>query len=135
MSDMSGSFVAASHRERDRRHPRLMLARIEGGRMQGQDLVIRNISKRGLGAATQGIFPFVGEHLSVKLPTGPTISGVVRWADGPSFGVSLDIEMDTNALADVKSKLRTPPAEPQWEVSRLHRVVTPFVEQSKLRRV
>ena len=135
MSDMSGSFVDASWRERDHRHPRMMLARIEGGRMRGQDIVIRNISKRGLGAATQGIFPFVGENLTVKLPTGPTISGAVRWTDGPSFGLLLDIEMDPDSLAAMKRKLQVHAAETKWEVSRLHRVITPIVEQSKLRRV
>ena len=135
MSDMSGSFADASWRERDRRHPRMMLARIEGGRMRGQDIVIRNISKLGLGAATQGIFPFVGESLTVRLPTGPTISGAVRWTDGPSFGLLLDIEMDPDSLAAVQRKLHVHAAETKWEVARLHRVVTPIVEQSKLRRV
>ena len=72
MSDMSGSFADASWRERDRRHPRMMLARIEGGRMRGQDIVIRNISKLGLGAATQGIFPFVG---------GKPNRQIAYWAD------------------------------------------------------
>ena len=103
--------------------------------MAGQEIVIRNISRRGLGAATQGAFPTVGDCLVIKLPTGPTITGVVRWADGPSFGLSLDVDMDTDSLADVKKALRMPAAEPGWEVSRLHRVVTPRIEPSKLRRV
>ena len=135
MSDMSGAFVDASSPERDRRHRRMMLARIDGGRLRGQDIVIRNISRRGLGAATSGIFPLVGENLTVKLPTGPTISGAVRWAKGPSFGLSLDIEMDPDSLAAVKRQLLVAATEPKWEVARLHRVVTPIVEQSKLRRV
>ena len=103
--------------------------------MRGQDVVVRNISKRGLGAATQGLFPFVGEHLIVKFPAGLSISGTVRWAEGPSFGISLDNEIDPGELAQMRSKARMPAAESQWEVSRLHRVITPAVEPSKLRRI
>ncbi|GAC1580560.1 MAG: hypothetical protein NVS3B5_14270 [Sphingomicrobium sp.] len=58
-----------------------MLARLANGKLSAQDVIIRNISKRGLGVATQGSFPRVGDSLSIKLPTGPTISGVVRWAE------------------------------------------------------
>ena len=124
MSDMSGSLVDAGSRQRETRHRRLMMARIADGRMRGQDIVIRNISRRGLGAATQGLFPLEGERLSILLPTGPTVTGIVRWCDGPSFGLALDAEMDTDSLADVKRKLKPAPAEPVWEVSRLHRVVS-----------
>lgn len=135
MSDMSGSFVDASWRERDRRYSRMMLARFADGKLAGQDVIIRNISKRGLGAATQGSLPQVGDSLSIKLPTGPTISGVVRWADGPTFGLALDVEMDPNSLADVEKRLRTPAASPEWEISRMHRVAVPQLIPSKLRRV
>ena len=73
--------------------------------------------------------------MSIKLPTGPTISGVVRWADGPTFGLALDVEMDPNSLADVEKRLRTPAASPEWEISRMHRVAVPQLNPSKLRRV
>lgn len=135
MSDIPGAFIAAEVRERELRHRRLMMARISSPRIIDQDIVIRNISQRGLGAATQGIFPALGEQLVVKLPDGQALTGIVRWADGPSFGLALDIELNPEDLADVKSKALVKGSAPTWEVSHLHRVAPPIFEPGKLRRV
>ena len=137
MSDMSRQLIAENQRTRDARQRRLVMASLSFEKIKNQEMVIRNVSKRGLGGATQGLAPAEGARVSVTLPNGNEIHGIVRWREGPCFGLALDFELHAEALADVRIKMRSPPLhhEPAWEVSRLHRVVTPRTDASCLRRV
>lgn len=135
MSDMSGRFFDAQERARDTRQRRLIMATMSFDKITDQEIVIRNISRRGLAGATQGILPAEGARIAVTLANGNVIEGVVRWKDGPCFGVALDFELHPDAIADVKMKSGKTLSEPTWEVSRLHRVITPYAERSTLRRV
>ena len=134
MSEMFGPIIRAPL-VREIRQRRLMLARVSGPGIADQEIVIRNISKRGLGAATQGVKPMMGDRLSVSLQDGQKIDGIVRWQDGPCFGLGLVVELDASAQEEVRQKSRMPSQEPAWQVSRLHRVINPSTDASKLRRV
>ena len=137
MSDMSGRFFTAQEHTRDPRQRRLVIASMSFDIIKNQEMVIRNASKRGLGGATQGVVPGEGERICVTLPNGNAIFGVVRWKDGPCFGLALEQELYADTIAEVKMKFRNPNvrAESAWEVSRLHRVITPRPDISHFRRV
>ena len=134
---MSRQFIAENQRARDARERRLVMASMSFDKISNQEMVIRNVSKRGLGGATQGVAPAEGARVSVTLPNGNVIFGIVRWKEGPCFGLALEFELYAEALADVKMCLRSPPlhCEPVWEVSRLHRVITPRTDVSRYRTV
>lgn len=130
----SEATACASERERPLRHRRMIIARMSGYRAVDQEIVIRNVSRRGLGAATQGVVQARGERVLVRLNDGLEITGVVRWRDGPCFGLALDCEIEPAMLADVERTVRAA-IDPVWEVNRIHRIRSPRVEASKLRRL
>jgi hypothetical protein len=135
MSYLPASITDAAAGERERRDRRLMLARVSSRRIADQEIVIRNVSKRGLGATTHGILPTLAEQVTITLLDGQTLLGVVRWAGGHAFGLCLDDELNPEALADIQSLVGFQKPENNWEVGRLHRVITPSVEVTKLRRI
>jgi hypothetical protein len=59
-----------------------------------QEILIRNISRRGLGARTHQAPPRLGERVSIRIDTVPEISGAIRWVNGDQFGVLLDRDLD-----------------------------------------
>lgn len=134
MSYLDSKIVAADDCVRAPRQRRLIRARMFNDRLPAQDILIRNISCQGIGAASRGLPPMKGEKLSVLLPHHEEITGLVRWVDGLSFGIDLDRDLDPQALADtIKRQNELAGASTDWEVRRLHRVPTQSVDPSKLR--
>lgn len=136
MSYLDGNIVAADASVREPRQRRLVCAQMHSDRLPQQDIIIRNLSLRGIGGASRGLPPMQDERVVVLLPDGQNNTGMISWIDGLSFGIKLDRDLDLQSLA--ASILRTnelTDASTNWEVKRLHRVTTPRVDISKLRKI
>lgn len=134
MSFMDSSFVPEDAETREVRQRKLIRASFFSDRLTSQDMVIRNISARGIGAVTKGKAPLLGEKITVSLPVNYQAVGVVSWVKGDSFGMALDQEINLQVLTDfIASQNEKATVTTDWEVKRLHRVVTPHVDPSKLR--
>ena len=136
MSFIDRSGVAADAYSRDLRQLRLIRASFFSSRLGNRDIVIRNISPRGIGAVTKDLPPLAGERVTVSLPVDYDANGTVTWVNGKSFGITLDCEISLQVLGDFivrQNEKATETAE--WEVKRMHRVASPMVDPSKLRKV
>lgn len=136
MSFIDSSIVAADECARERRQIRLIRATIFNSRLGNQDIVIRNLSLRGIGAVTKGLPLKAGERITVYFPVDYDANGTVCWVNGDSFGVALDREISPQVLVDFIVRQNEKAAQaPQWEVERMHKVVTPRVDPLKLRKI
>ena len=132
MSYLGGRILATDDRDRMTRLRRLICARMSSKRLPLQNIVIRNISRCGMSAASRGLAPTEGEEIRITLPHGEQAAGVVRWVKGLSFGLRLDQELDLTAL--VLQRVQQISSESaHWEVSRFHRVE--HVDISNLRQI
>ena len=75
---------------RARRKRVLARIRVEGGEGAVQDAMVRDISAAGMSATARTLAPAPGEVVSVGLPDGSCLWGVVRWREGKAFGVEFD---------------------------------------------
>ena len=95
------------HRKRDERH--LTLFRVGaltvGGRREL--CLIKNISAGGMLIRAYSEIP-VGTPLCIELKQGEPISGVARWVENESIGVSFDRPIDVVSLISISSKGPTP---------------------------
>ena len=129
-SEMVGEQV------RNARESRLIRALLSGQSGISQDIFVRNLSRYGIGARASKIAPAKGERVSVLLPGQLAVSGIVRWRSGQHFGVELDAELEMEIVSEeMRRQLSSQVPETNWEVRRLHRVITPHADASKLRRV
>ncbi len=115
---------------REERKHRLLKARVRSGRDE-YDIVVKNVSSRGLGGISNDKIVVLGSSISVLLPSGQIVEGVVRWTDGRKFGLALTQEIS----ADEELIDRNQEPASNWEVKRLHQVVTPRTDPTRLRRV
>lgn len=129
MSYLDNKFVAADDSTREPRRRRLVSAQMFNDRLPRVCILIRNISDHGIGAVSRGFPPLKGENLSILLPHHEEVTGLVRWVNGLSFGLELDRDLDLHALANaLQNQIKMDGASTDWEVSRLHRVVTQSVD-------
>lgn len=55
------------------------------------DVMVRDISSRGLSAAALGEAPAPDEIVRARLGDGTEVWGLVRWREGKLFGVEFDV--------------------------------------------
>ena len=121
---------------RDVRQPRIIRARLLHRDGEEQDIVIRNVSGFGIGASARGPAPVRGERIAIILPGGQEVQGLVRWFSGRTFGVRLDTPIDFDVLSlALERQADDTKASAQWYVGSRHRVHTPQVDGSRMRRV
>lgn len=121
---------------REVRHPRIVRALLKTRYGSEQDVVIRNVSKRGLGITCKGAAPVKGERVTVVLPGGLPVSGEVRWFAGHAFGMHLDEDFEIETLANaLQRQAHVLRVNGEWHVETRHRVLTPQVDPSRIRRV
>lgn len=77
-------------RFRARRKQVLVRVRFSGGTEPAEDAIVRDISATGMSATACGRAPDPDEVVNVTLPDGTNLWGLVRWAEGKSFGVEFD---------------------------------------------
>lgn len=89
---------AVEHEPRAPRQRTLIRAVIRAPGIPGQDVIVRNVSERGMRLVSRGICPHVGERLSISLPDTVLVEGDVRWVMGEEFGVELTADLDLRHL-------------------------------------
>jgi len=134
------SFMNSDHPAgyalREVRHPRIVRAVVKSRNGSEQDVVIRNVSQRGLGITCKGAAPVKGERVTVVLPGDLPLSGVVRWFSGHAFGMELDEDFQIETLANaLQRQAHVSRVNGEWHVESRHRVVTPQVDPTRIRRV
>ncbi|MES2493885.1 MAG: PilZ domain-containing protein [Pseudomonadota bacterium] len=75
---------------RSRRKRVLARVQLHDGAGTTQDVMVRDISAAGMSAVARTEAPAPNEIVTVRLPDGSRVWGVVRWVDGRAFGVELD---------------------------------------------
>lgn len=76
---------------RENRRSRLVKLTLRNAQGELLDIMVRNVSARGLNAAARGEPPRLNEVVTVHLPEGQTHWGIVRWVDGNLFGIEFDV--------------------------------------------
>lgn len=75
---------------RERRRSECARFALTDSRGEEIDVMVRDISKKGLSAAAAGEAPAVNQVVRAHLEDGRVLWGLVRWADGNLFGVEFD---------------------------------------------
>jgi hypothetical protein len=100
--------TAADPRQRSKR---MLVAQVQSPRFGRGSIVVRDISRGGLGGMTsQWLRP--GERLEADLPSIGSIAARVAWTDGNRFGLEFDEEID----ADRVTRERVPAEVAQFRV-------------------
>ncbi len=72
---------------RPRRRALLARVRLADGTTPEREMLVRDISERGLSGAARGAPPALDAVVTVCLPDGRELWGIVRWVDRNLFGV------------------------------------------------
>lgn len=75
---------------REARRQRLGRVTLRDGHDREIQAMVRDVSSRGFSAAARGAPPALDEVVSLHLPDGGEMWGIVRWAEGNVFGVEFD---------------------------------------------
>jgi hypothetical protein len=135
MSYLDHNFVPADD-SRSPRQRRLVRAHMTDSFGETSDIVIRNVSEKGLGASSQGTLPLRGSTVTITIPQGMTMTGEVRWIADKSFGVKFDEGLDLDKLTQIiQRKQESVNRQGHWEVRSLHQIDTGHIDPSKLRKV
>ena len=135
MSYLDHNFVPAEGARLPRQR-RLIRAQMTDGFGMNYDIVIRNVSEKGLGATMQGVPPIRGSEVTVRIPQGMAMAGTVRWVDGSGFGVELHDPIDLQMLTDImQRKQQTASHEAHWEVRSLHQIDSGHPDPTKIRKI
>lgn len=98
------------------------------------DIVIRNISERGIGASAADAPPTPGSSVSIILPDGQVRAGAVRWVRGRNFGIELTEDLQVEVVA-LSRPAAAGESQPEWKIKPLHKVHTPRADPARLRRL
>jgi len=95
MAQDSGTHLGSGGEDasRDPRSHRMFVAAIRSRRLGEQPIIVRNISRHGIGARIRSGAPEVGEELVFVLD-GELLEGQVRWVRKDRFGALLFQEVD-----------------------------------------
>lgn len=67
-------------------------AKLFNQRLGLKEILIDQADRREVLARSDNVAPEVGEMVTILLPTGTEMSGVVSWVSEPAFSVNLDPE-------------------------------------------
>lgn len=90
MTLVDKSLFTATPNFRARRRKVTVRVQVAGGMGPPQAAMARDVSPQGMSAVAQGPAPAEGEVVTVALPDGSSLWGVVRWSEGKAFGVEFD---------------------------------------------
>lgn len=121
---------------REPRERRLLRGQMQTERLPAFEIVIRNISSRGLCATCKGLPPVQGEFAEILLPDNRTVTANVRWASDQVFGVEFEEPINLEILMDTLQRLRDlAERNARWEVKSKHRVLDRRPDMALLRRI
>ncbi|MEY4890811.1 MAG: hypothetical protein RIQ75_1941 [Pseudomonadota bacterium] len=126
-----------SHHPREPRVRRLLKGQMRSMRLPTFEIVIRNISTRGLCAMCRDLPPLEGEVVMIQLPDGRQTGATVQWVMDQVFGVTFDEPINLDSLLTILQRLRDlAERNAQWEVKSKHRVVAePRLDLARIRRL
>ncbi|MCJ2180465.1 PilZ domain-containing protein [Novosphingobium album (ex Hu et al. 2023)] len=75
---------------RERRRNKCARFALTNARGDAIEVMVRDISSKGLSAAALGEAPALNEVVRAHLEDGREVWGLVRWTDGNLFGVEFD---------------------------------------------
>jgi hypothetical protein len=76
---------------REKRRPQVARMQLRDGTGEPIEIIVRDVSARGISAMTRGRVPHEEEVVSIDLPDGREFWGLVRWVKGSRFGVEFDV--------------------------------------------
>jgi hypothetical protein len=136
MSYLNTDMLPADDDLRSPRRSQLIRASIVDSGHRTYPIVIRNVSKSGIGGIAPGNLLQKGEGVVVQFREDKAMEGTVAWVDGDRFGVRMRFELDLEFLTDmIRQKQATTSDEGAWEVRRIHRVQAPQPKKSGIRRI
>ena len=136
MSYIESTFDASTEDARSPRQRRLTRAQMADSFGVNHDIVIRNVSDKGVGATMQGAPPLKGSAVKFIIAHGMAMDGMIRWVQGRAFGIELDKPIDLQTLTEViQRNQQSASQEGHWEVRRLHQVHSHHVDPNKLRKI
>lgn len=87
-----------------------------------QAVIIRNLSRRGLGGSAVASSLVVGTEAMVSVLPDVVVAGTIRWTSGKSFGMELSEDIDPGRIAvALQRQIGASNAGPAWEVNPRHR--------------
>jgi hypothetical protein len=86
------------HINRDRRGKRMLAATMRTERIADQPIIIRDVSRRGIGARATVSGPIVGERVTIRTNDGQEVAGKVQWARESRFGIELERDINPDAF-------------------------------------
>jgi hypothetical protein len=99
------------------REGRLLRAQMQHPRIGLVDILVRNISERGIGGkCLHPVSP--GDLVSIVLPNVPTVDGMIIWCMGDGFGMRLNRPLD---LTGVRRPVANTPEVSGYKVPYLFR--------------
>lgn len=124
------------HHPREPRERRLLRGQMQTERLPVFDVVIRNISARGLCGTCKGLPPVRGEIAEILLPDNRTVTATVRWVSDQVFGVEFEEPINLEIMMDTLQRLRDlAERNASWEVKSKHRVSDWRPDHTLLRRI
>lgn len=125
-----------SHETREPRERRLLRGHMVTERLPTFEIVIRNISSRGLCGTCKGLPPITGEFAEIMLPDNRTVTATVRWVNDQVFGVEFGEPINLAIMMDTLQRLRDlAERSASWEVKSKHRVTDHRPDAALLRRI
>jgi hypothetical protein len=67
-------------------------AKLYNQRLGLKDILVETVESGAVDALAVSIVPEVGELVTILMPTGSEVHGVVAWVKGAAFSISLDRE-------------------------------------------
>lgn len=135
MSYLDHNFVPADEARLPRQR-RLIRAQMTDSFGMKYDIVVRNVSEKGLGGSMQGVPPLRGIPVTVTIPQGMVMSGTIRWVAGTAFGVEFNEQVDLDTLTQIiQRKHETANREAHWEVRSLHQINSGHPDPTKVRKI
>lgn len=121
---------------REPRERRLLRGHMQTERLAPFEIVIRNISARGLCGTCKGLPPVIGEFAEIHLPDNRHVTAIVRWVNDQVFGVEFEEPINLAIMLDTLQRLRgLAERDASWEVKSKHRVHDRRPDLALLRRV
>lgn len=128
--------MSLSHLPRETRERRLLRGTMRTQRLSSFEIVIRNISSRGLCATCRELPPLVGEVAEILLPDNHHVTATVRWVNDQVFGVMFDDVINLGTMMDTLQRLRDiAERNASWEVKSKHRVNDRRPDLAMMRRI
>lgn len=89
---------------REPRHRTLMRAVMLLPGMEGEPVMVRNVSEGGMCLASKALLPCKGEVIDLELSGTMGLKGQVRWVQGHEFGVKLSEPLDLTGIGLVNQR-------------------------------